>query len=214
MSRIVLKSFTSGSSHTSYLSRVTMTGIRSCRSATRAFGPIVKIVQLSMISPSGLLHSSHSPANAKDFTLTNLEAVRLLHRSHFSPLVKSIRRNEATFGKDRISKCRCGCHGLRPRVERPISDAHVLCPRWNQSPTHRCEVANLFALFFADGQDRLRWRNVVSRMRFNFIIRRLKPFSKVLLRVRQSVSVTHTFILTDSQFPSNFRPIQGQDKQR
>ena len=75
-------------------------------------------------------------------------------------------------------------------------------------------MANLFALFFADGQDRLRWRNVVSRMRFNFIIRRLKPFSKVLLRVRQSVSVTHTFILTDSQFPSNFRPIQGQDKQR
>src|SRR5439155_23257762 len=61
MSRIVLKSFTSGSSHTSYLSRVTMTGIRSCRSATRAFGPIVKIVQLSMISPSGLWDQWRSP---------------------------------------------------------------------------------------------------------------------------------------------------------
>jgi len=133
----------------------------------------------------------------------------------YSPLVKSIRRNEATFGKDRISKCRCGCHGLRPSVERPIPDAHVFCPGWNQSPTHGCEVANLFALFFEDNQDWLRWRNVVSRMLFNFIIRRLKPFSKVLLRVRQSVSVTHTFILTaPHQFPSNFRPIQGQDKQR
>ena len=130
----------------------------------------------------------------KDFTLTNFEAVRLLHRSYFSPLVESIRRNEATFGKDRISKCRCLCHGLRPSVERPISDAHVFCPGWNQSPTHGCEVANLFALFFADDQDGLRWRNVVSRMLFNFIIRHLKTFSKILLRVRQSVSVTHSLL--------------------
>src|SRR5437667_6260438 len=93
-----------------------------------------------------------------------------------------------------------------PSVERPISDAHVLCPGWNQSPTHGCEVANLFALFFEDNQDWLRWRNVVSRMLFNFIIRRLKPFSKVLLRVRQSVSVTHTFILSPHQ---RHRPRQG-----
>ena len=48
-------------------------------------------------------------------------------------------------------------------------------------------------------------------MRFNFIIRRLKPFSKVLLRVRQSVSVTHTFILTG---PHNFRPTSVQFKGR
>src|SRR6266576_1317265 len=169
MSRIVLKSFTSGSSHTSYLSRVTMTGIRSCRSATRAFGPIVKIVQLSMISPSGLLHSSHSPANAKDFTLTNLEAVRLLHRSHFSPLVKSIRRNEAAFPKNRSSKSWCRCYGLRPCIERPSYAAHVLCPGWNQSPTHGCEAANLLALFFADDQDRLCWRNVVAQTILDFI---------------------------------------------
>ena len=54
-------------------------------------------------------------------------------------------------------------------------------------------MANLFALFFADGQDRVRWRNVVSRMLFNFIIRRLKPFSKVLLRVRQSEMWSTTF---------------------
>src|SRR5437667_1555699 len=97
-----------------------------------------------------------------------------------------------------------------PSVERPISDAHVLCPGWNQSPTHGCEVANLFALFFEDNQDWLRWRNVVSRMLFNFIIRRLKPFSKVLLRVRQSVSVTHTFILTDSQTSLNTRHAGGR----
>jgi hypothetical protein len=60
-------------------------------------------------------------------------------------------------------------------------------------------VANLFALFFADDQDRLRWRNVVSRMLFNFIIRSLKALGKVLLRVRQSVSVTHPIILADSE---------------
>src|SRR6266478_5917347 len=35
---------------------VTMTGIRSCISATRELGVVVRIVQLSMISPSGLLH--------------------------------------------------------------------------------------------------------------------------------------------------------------
>jgi len=33
-------------------------------------------------------------------------------------------------------------------------------------------VANLFALLFEDNQDWLRWRNVVSRMLFNFVIRR------------------------------------------
>jgi hypothetical protein len=36
-------------------------------------------------------------------------------------------------------------------------------------------------------------------MLFNFIIRRLKTFSKVLLRVRQSVSVAHNFIVADSK---------------
>jgi hypothetical protein len=60
-------------------------------------------------------------------------------------------------------------------------------------------VANLFALFFADDQDGLRWRNVVSRMLFNFIIRSLKTVGEVLLRVRQSVSVTHLIILADSE---------------
>src|SRR5215472_6604031 len=53
MSRIASNLFTSGSSHRSYFSCGTMTGIRSCRSATREFGPVVKTVQLSMISPSG-----------------------------------------------------------------------------------------------------------------------------------------------------------------
>jgi len=58
-------------------------------------------------------------------------------------------------------------------------------------------VTNLFALFFAHDQDWLRWRNVVSRMLFNFIIRYLKTISKILLRVRQSVTVTHPTILAD-----------------
>ena len=96
-----------------------------------------------------------------------------------------------------MSKCRCRCYSLRPSVERPISDAHVFCPGGNQSPTHCREVANLFALLFADDQDGLRWRNVVPRMVFNFIMRRLKTFSQVLLRVRQSVSVTHKLIVAD-----------------
>jgi hypothetical protein len=38
-------------------------------------------------------------------------------------------------------------------------------------------VANLFALFFADDYDGLGRRNVVSRMLFNFVIRRLKTLS-------------------------------------
>jgi hypothetical protein len=60
-------------------------------------------------------------------------------------------------------------------------------------------VPNSLAVLSAHGQDWLRWRNVVSRMLFNFIIRRLKTFSKVLLRVRQSVAVTHPIILADSE---------------
>jgi len=73
------------------------------------------------------------------------------------------------------------------------------CPGWNQSPTHGCEVANLFALFFADGQDWLRWRNVVSRTILNFITGRLKTVDKVQLRVRQSASDTHQLIVADSE---------------
>ena len=36
-------------------------------------------------------------------------------------------------------------------------------------------------------------------MRFNFVIRSLKALGKVLLRVRQSVTVTHAIILADSE---------------
>ena len=61
-------------------------------------------------------------------------------------------------------------------------------------------MTSLFALFLPDRNHRLRWRNVVSWTIFNFIIRRLKTFSKVLLRVRQSVSVTHRLIVADSCF--------------
>jgi len=46
-------------------------------------------------------------------------------------------------------------------------------------------VANLVALFFSDRQDWLRRRNVVPQTIFNSIIRSLKAFGKVLLRVRQ-----------------------------
>ena len=60
-------------------------------------------------------------------------------------------------------------------------------------------MANLFALFCSDREDWLRRRNVVSRTILNFITRRLKTFGKVLLRVRQSVSVTHPIILADSE---------------
>ena len=60
-------------------------------------------------------------------------------------------------------------------------------------------MANLFALFFSDRQDWLRRRDVVSRTILNFITGRLKTVDKVLLRVRQSVPVTHATILADSE---------------
>ncbi len=44
----------------------------------------------------------------------------------------------------------------------------------------------------------LRWRNVVARTVLDFIPR-LKPFGQILFRVRQSVSVTHQFIVADSE---------------
>jgi hypothetical protein len=83
--------------------------------------------------------------------------------------------------------------------DRFISDAHVSRPGRNQPPTHCCELANLFAVFFPNRDDGLRRRNVVSRMLFNFVIRNLKALGKVLLRVRQSVAVTHLIILADSE---------------
>ena len=58
-------------------------------------------------------------------------------------------------------------------------------------------MANFFALFFSDRQDWLRRRDVVSQTILNFITGRLKTLGKVLLRVRQSVSVTHPIILAD-----------------
>src|SRR5713226_6026908 len=96
---------------------------------------------------------------------------------------------------------KCGCHRdcLRPSVERSIANAHVFRPSRNQSPTHGCEVATLLSLFFADCQDWLSRSNVVSRTLFNFIIRSLKALGKVLLRVRQSVSVAHQSIVADSE---------------
>ena len=45
------------------------------------------------------------------------------------------------------------CDRFRPSVDRPSSDAYVFCPRWNQTPTHRFEVANLFAVFLADSHE-------------------------------------------------------------
>jgi len=60
-------------------------------------------------------------------------------------------------------------------------------------------MANVFALFFSDREDWLRRRNVVSRTILNSITRRLKTVGKVLLRVRQSVAVTHPIILADSE---------------
>jgi len=101
------------------------------------------------------------------------------------------------FDKDRVSKCRCRCDGLRPSVERPISDAHVLRPGRNQAPAHGCELANLAAFFLADREDGLCRRNVVSRTILNFITGRLKAVGNVLLRVRQSVSVTHQLNVAD-----------------
>lgn len=71
-------------------------------------------------------------------------------------------------------------------------------------PVHSCEVSRLFAVFFPDRNDRLRRRNVVSRTLVNFILRRSKALSEMLLRVRQSVSVAHQFIVADSEvIPAN-----------
>jgi len=135
----------------------------------------------------------------KYFAFANFKTVGLLHRPHFPPLVKSIGRDEAAFPKNRMSKCRRRCDGLRPCVERFISDAHVFRPGRNQSPTHCREVSNFLTVLSTHSQDWLRRSNVVSRTILKFSIRSLKALGKVLLRVRQSVSVTHPIILADSE---------------
>src|SRR5580693_315016 len=48
-------------SGSSQRSAVTITGMRLYKSSARESGPVVKIVQRSMTSPSELVHSSHSP---------------------------------------------------------------------------------------------------------------------------------------------------------
>ena len=63
-------------------------------------------------------------------------------------------------------------------------------------------MANLSALFLADREDGLCRRNVVSGTILNLISARLETFGKVLLRLRQSVSVTHQFIVADLEDPA------------
>ena len=86
--------------------------------------------------------------------------------------------DEAAFRQNRLSKCRRGCDRLRPGVQRPGSDAHFPGPGRNQSPTHVSEMPSLFAVFFPDRDDTLSRRNAVSRTLFNFIIGRLKAFTR------------------------------------
>ena len=57
-------------------------------------------------------------------------------------------------------------------------------------PAHGRELARLLALFFANCQDRLRWRDVVARTFLDFILG-LETLGQMLFRMRQSVSVTH-----------------------
>ena len=66
-------------------------------SAKRAFGVVVRIVQLSTTSPRGSVHLSHSPANAKTSPSPTSEAVGLLALavpSLATPCVESVRRNQ------------------------------------------------------------------------------------------------------------------------
>ncbi len=53
-------------------------------------------------------------------------------------------------------------------------------------------------MFFANRQDRLRWRDVVPRTFLDFIPG-LEPLGQIVFRVRQSVSVAHQFIVADSE---------------
>src|SRR5262245_23328049 len=54
-------------------------------------------VALCSVSRCILLWGFPQSGECKDFTFANLEAVRLLDRSHFCPLVEPICRNGATF---------------------------------------------------------------------------------------------------------------------
>ncbi len=50
----------------------------------------------------------------------------------------------------------------------------------------------------ADRHNRLRWRDVVARTVLEFVPR-FETLGQILLRVRQSVSVAHQFIVADSE---------------
>ncbi|HKV27369.1 MAG TPA: hypothetical protein VJN90_03720 [Candidatus Acidoferrales bacterium] len=69
-------------------------------SSTREFGVVVRIMQLSMTSPSGLFHWPHRPGERKDIFLTDFKTVRLLYAPHCSPFVKAVRGDEASFAQD------------------------------------------------------------------------------------------------------------------
>ena len=72
-----------------------------------------------------------------------------------------------------------------------------LAPGTDESPAHGCKAANLSTPHLADGEDRLCRRDVVSRMIVN-LFRGFKALGQILLRARQSVSIAHPYILTDS----------------
>lgn len=138
-----------------------------------------------------------TPSERKYLPFANLNTVGLLHRPHFPPLVESVRRDEAVFRKNRISNCRCRCDGLRPCVERAISNANVFC----HEGINPQRIVVKYRTFLPCSRHTVKTGcvgAVLYRGRFfNFISGRLKTFGEVLLRVRQSVSVKHQFIVAD-----------------
>ena len=197
MSRIASKSVVSGSSHASYLIRrhddghsVVDVGNQRIR-GRRQDGATLD--DLPIWAPPLI----PEPGKRKDLALAYFKTIGLLHRSHSTPFIESICGDKAASPQDRISKCWRRCHSLRASVKSSIPNARVFSPRRDKSPAHRCEAANFLTVHMADGENRLCRRDVVSRMIVK-LFGGLKTLRQILLRARQSVSVAHSCILTDS----------------
>src|ERR1700683_1879788 len=117
-----------------------MAGMRSCTSATREFGLVVRIVQVSRILFFGSRHLSHSPANANTEPVTRPKLCAcFLLRPYFLPFEKAVRRNETPQSFDCVAEGGFLRRGFRHRVYGFQAKRLIFCPVRNETPAHEAE---------------------------------------------------------------------------
>src|ERR1700678_1951323 len=75
------------------------------------------------------------PCEREQRPVIDFKAVRLLRLADPLPLIKAIRRNEASAVGQRITECGLRRRRLTSGVNHHRGTRHILRPRWDESPT-------------------------------------------------------------------------------